>query len=263
MWRLKHVKGADRDMETFTDYAYYYNTFYGDKDYRQEAQQIDALLKRYGSCPKRIINFGCGTGKHDVELTKLGYSCTGIDMSPLMIQIAQENAQNVDISFMVADIRSFESKEKYDAVISLFHVMSYQSENEDILKAFHSARKMLDKGGEFVFDVWYGPGVLSDRPSVRVKEMEDRDNRLIRIARPVMYDGKDVVDVNYEILVINKVTGRTEVINETHKMRYFFRPEIEFFLKETDFELIDSRDCRTLGETDYGTWTSYFIAKAM
>lgn len=257
------MEGASRSMETFSDYAYYYNTFYRDKNYRQEAQQIDILLKQYGSYPKKIINFGCGTGKHDMELTKLGYSCTGIDMSPLMIQIAQENAQNMDIKFMVADIRSFESKEKYDAVISLFHVMSYQNENEDILKTFRSARKILNKGGIFLFDAWYGPGVLSDRPCVRVKEMDDADNRLIRIARPIMYDKKNVVDVNYEILVIHKITGSTKVINETHKMRYYFRPEIEYFLKETAFELIDNLDCQTLEMSDYRTWTSYFIARAV
>lgn len=139
-------------MQIFQDYAYYYNAFYKDKDYKAEAVQIDCLLKRYGSDISTIINFGCGTGKHDIELAKMGYQCSGIDMSPLMIDIAKKNVQKSgeNIDFSVADIRNFESQIQYDAVISLFHVMSYQTKSQDILYAFQSARKTLREGGTCV-----------------------------------------------------------------------------------------------------------------
>ena len=254
-------------MEIFEDYAYYYNAFYRDKNYKEEARQIDMLLKKYGKDVHTLINFGCGTGKHDIELNRLGYECTGIDMSGMMIDIARENAakESLGIEFSVADIRCYEDSQKYDAVISLFHVMSYQNSNYDILSAFKSARKALgnEKGGILLFDAWYGPGVLSDKPCVRVKEIEDDKNRLVRLAKPVMYDKRNVVDVCYEVLVIDKVTGLTKVINEVHSMRYFFRPELEFLLQEAGFELIDNMDCSTLGETDYNSWTSYFVARAV
>lgn len=251
-------------MEVFQDYAYYYNAFYQDKDYVEESCQVDTLLKKYGNNITKIINYGCGTGRHDIELTKLGYDCMGIDMSPLMIDIARENSRGiVDIDFTVADIRSYEPKIKYDAVISLFHVMSYQNSNDDILSAFRGARKALDRNGLFLFDLWYGPGVLSDPPVVRVKEVEDDQYRLIRLARPIMHDETDIVDVCYEVLVIDKTSGVTSAINETHHMRYFFRPELEFYLNESGFKLIDNLDCSTLGATDYGSWTSYFVARAV
>lgn len=252
-------------MDVFKDYAYYYNAFYQDKDYRGEAEQIDVLLKKYGENISTILNFGCGTGRHDLELSKLGYQCAGIDLSPLMIDIAKENAQKEDeaISFMVANVCGFEPTKTYDAVISLFHVMSYQTRNEDILAAFQSARKALEPGGLFLFDVWYGPGVLSDKPSVRVKEVEDDKNRLVRIARPVMHDKENVVDVCYEVFVIDKITGQARTINEVHNMRYFFKPELEMLLNKAGFELVDLLDCETLGETDYKSWTSYFISRAV
>ena len=252
-------------MEVFQDYAYYYNAFYRDKDYAAESRQVDMLLGRYGNHIRKIINFGCGTGRHDIELTKLGYRCTGLDMSPLMIDIARENSriEKLQIDFDVADICQYEPTQKYDAVISLFHVMSYQNSNEKIMAAFRTARKALSNGGLFLFDVWYGPGVLSDKPCVRVKEVEDDKNRLVRIARPVMHDENDVVDVCYEVLVIDKESNETKLINETHHMRYFFRPELEFYLRETGFELIDNLDCGTLDKTSYDSWTSYFVAKAI
>lgn len=252
-------------VETFQDYAYYYNSFYKDKDYRSEAKTVDKLLKKYNPKIKSIINLGCGTGSHDLELARLGYQCHGIDMSRLMINIAEKNSisDKVNTEFEVADIRNYTSKKKYDAVISLFHVISYQNSNQDVLDTFRSARELLSTNGYFLFDVWYGPGVLSDKPCVRVKEVADAQNRLIRIAKPVMHDKENVVDVNYEVLIINKETNIVRTINETHTMRYFFRPELEILLGNAHFELIENIDCQTLAETNYGSWTSYFIAKAI
>lgn len=253
-------------MEVFQDYAYYYNAFYQNKDYQAEVKQVDALMRKYQIEEiHRILNFGCGTGRHDMALAEMGYECTGIDMSAEMIEIAKKNAGDGtrNIVFENADIRMYRSGVKYDAVISLFHVMSYQNSNEDIIAAFQSARRALDKGGIFLFDVWYGPGVLSDRPALRVKEAETEQHRLMRIARPVMHDKTNVVDVCYEILVIDKQTHVAETINEVHSMRYFFRPEIEYYLKESGFELIDNVDSATLEGTDYNSWTCYFAAKAV
>lgn len=251
-------------MMVFQDYAYYYNAFYKDKDYQAEAAVVDKLLKQYNPQIRSIINFGCGTGQHDIELAGRGYQCKGIDMSQLMINIAIENAGRAgyDIAFDTADIREYEADEKFDAVISLFHVMSYQNSNADILKAFCTAKKMLKAGGIFLFDIWYGPGVLSDKPEVRVKEVEDMENRLIRIARPVIHEEKNVVDVNYEVLVINKATGIVRTIDEVHHMRYFFRPELEFLLAEAGFEILEHIDCQTLLKTDFNSWTSYLICRA-
>lgn len=252
-------------MEVFQDYAYYYNAFYLDKDYKVEDQQVDILLQKYGKNINKIINFGCGTGRHDIELSRMGYQCTGIDMSSTMIEIAEKNADKVEelINYSVADIRTYKPKEKFDAIISLFHVMSYQTDNKDVLSAFSSARNTLNKGGLFLFDLWYGPGVLSDKPVVRVKEVEDNNYRLIRIAKPVMDDKRNVVDVCYEVLVIDKKTNEIKTIEEVHHMRYFFRPELEFYLKESGFELLDNLDCMTLDKTSYNSWTSFFVAKAV
>lgn len=250
-------------MEIFQEYAMYYNAFYEDKDYLAEAKQIDGLLSKYGNSVKTIMNYGCGTGKHDVELARMGYCCTGIDMSQEMICAARSSAESENVEFLTADIRTYDPPIKYDAVVSLFHVMSYQNSNEDILAAFCSARKCLNEGGVFLFDTWYGPGVLSDKPSVRVREIKKDPYRIIRVATPVMHDQTNVVDVHYDVFIIDRNTNKIREISETHNMRYFFRPELEFYLKQMRFELIDTLDCRTLGNTDFNSWTSYFVARAI
>lgn len=69
------------------------------------------------------------------------------------------------------------------------------------------------------------------------------------------------VDVNYDVLVISKGTHETSRIKETHKMRFFFKPEIENMLKQSRFELLSCLDCDTLKETSGKNWTAYFVAK--
>ena len=60
-----------------------------------------------------------------------------------------------------------------------------------------------------------------------------------------------------------KKTNETKTIEEVHHMRYFFRPELEFYLRESGFELLDNLDCMTLDKTSYNSWTSFFVAKAV
>ena len=143
-------------MGQFKDYAYYYNAFYQDKDYAQEAKTVATLLDKYDNQIKNVLVYGCGTGNHDIELAKLGYQCHGIDLSSEMISIAKKKAEEeqLDSTYEVADIRAYEPSKQYDAVISLFHVMSYQTGNNDIKNAFKSARQGLRKGGLLLFDVW-------------------------------------------------------------------------------------------------------------
>ena len=79
-------------MERFQDYAYYYNAFYKDKNYKKEAETVERLFKNRNSGEQNsILNLGCGTGRHDIEFAKMGYSVKGIDLSSQMIEVAKSN----------------------------------------------------------------------------------------------------------------------------------------------------------------------------
>jgi len=61
-------------MSTFgAGYAAYYNLLYQEKDYAGEAAYIDGMVKQYCPAAQSVLNLGCGTGRHDFELLKLGY----------------------------------------------------------------------------------------------------------------------------------------------------------------------------------------------
>ena len=216
---------------------------YQDKDYKQETKYMASLLEKNDITNGSILELGSGTGKHAEEFAKMGFSVHGVDLSPEMVREANQRGNNDftnQLYFEIGDVRSFKIDKKFDAVISLFHVISYQIKNEDILEMFKTAAKHLKTNGIFIFDFWYGPGVLTDPPEVRQKRLENKDIEVLRIAEPTMYPNENVVDVNYCVQIKQKGSGKVTELNETHKMRYLFIPEIlqfssKWFTLKTNF----------------------------
>lgn len=216
-------------MNVFKDYAEYYDLVYKDKDYKAEALYIDQLIQENKPGAKTILDLGCGTGNYAFELEKLGYNIVGVDLSAEMIQLAKSKKNIFNDStaeFFCGDIRDVRLGRKFDVVVSLFHVMSYQTNLKDLEASFETATIHLDDGGLFLFDCWYGPGVLSDPPAVRHRIMENQQFRIHRIANPVINYIKNVVDVNYTIIINNKYSKEFYEVEETHKMRYWFADEL-------------------------------------
>ena len=223
--------------KVFNAYARYYDLLYKEKDYAAEASYVDGLIKK--ECPgaQSILNLGCGTGRHDACLKKMGYSVCGVDLSDTMLVEAQKRAIPEKLEFFKGDVRTIDLHRKFDVVISLFHVMSYQITDEDVSAVFQTASRHLAPGGIFVFDFWHAPGVLNDPPVVRVKRLEDEGIRIVRIAEPMMKKDENVIDVNYQIMTLDKHAGQWSELQETHSMRYFFLLEIEKGLSDVDFSV--------------------------
>lgn len=226
--------------KVFNAYAKYYDLLYKDKDYAAEASYIGDLIRKYRPGAKSILSLGCGTGRHDVCFEKMGYSVCGIDLSDVMLVEAHKRAIPGKLEFFSGDVRTIDLNKKFDVVISLFHVMSYQTQDDDILAAFRTAERHLVPGGVFIFDFWHGPGVLNDPPVVRVKRLEDEEFRVIRIAKPTVQKNQNVVDVNYQVMVWDKRSGQRSELHESHSVRYFFLPEIEKHLLNAGFSLKDA-----------------------
>lgn len=240
-------------------YAAYYNLLYREKDYAGEAAYIDGLVRQHCPAAQSILNLGCGTGQHDVELIKLGYQeGVGVDRSKEMLALAEARLQGMDIapplSFCCGDVRTIRLNREFDAVLSLFHVVSYQQSDADLAAVFATAAGHLAQGGLFVFDCWYGPAVLHQLPSVRVKRLEDAAVSVTRIAEPVMHTAENSVDVRYQLFIKDKLTGQVEEIHETHRMRYLFLPEIRSLFQAAGMNMVFAQEWRTGKDPGCDTW---------
>ena len=159
----------------FDTYAKYYDLFYKDKDYTAESKYISSIIKDYNPKTKQILEFGSGTGLHGRILTALGYQVSGIEKSQQMIDLGNKKAElneaTTNFSCVLGDCKNTFIGNDFDTVISLFHVLSYQTSNESITSMLNNAHKQLHKGGIFIFDFWYAPAVWNYRPTLRVKKV--------------------------------------------------------------------------------------------
>jgi SAM-dependent methyltransferase len=213
-------------------YSQYYDLLYAEKDYAGEFNYIFDLLKEYSKIPiKSVLDIGCGTGKHLQEFQKQGFQIAGIDLSQAQLDFAK-NALGKKCLLQCAKASEFSFDRKFDSIVSLFHVMSYQTSNDELQKVFANASKHLNAGGAFAFDFWHGAGVLSDPPVVRIKRLQNGNSQIIRLAEPAMLYSQNVVEVNYEII------SGSDSFKEQHRMRYLFEQELKLFAKFSELEFL-------------------------
>jgi SAM-dependent methyltransferase len=244
-------------MSVFNECAQYYDLIYSRKDYAGESEYIHKIIQAHCPDARTVLNLGCGSGRHDQFLAMKGYSIVGVDFSKDMLLSAERNAGRdyvQNIQYMHGDIRNIRLGKTFDVVISLFHVMSYQVTNEDLINVFTNAKRHLESGGVFIFDYWYGPAVLSDRPVVRVLDVEDESCRIIRIAQPKMVANRNLVEVGYTFHVHDKKHGSTHDINERHIMRYLFIPELEMIGDSNKLSIVKSHGWLSDDEPGFITW---------
>jgi SAM-dependent methyltransferase len=254
-------------MQVFENYARYYNLLYRDKDYVMETEFIHQLLQTYAPGAQSILELGCGTGTHALLLVQAGYEVHGVDLSTQMLKLFGDRFSQLPqelvsrLAYSQGDLRTIRLDQQFDAIISLFHVISYQTTNESLESAFATVKAHLKPGGVFIFDCWYGPAVLSDRPTVRVKRLEDEEITITRIAEPLMHPNQNIVDVNYQVFIKDKKTGAVKELQETHPMRYLFKPEIDLLFRDFQLEPIECREWMTNREPGFDTWGIYCVGR--
>jgi len=230
----------------FERYAEYYDMLYHEKDYESECDFMEQIFRQFSSRPiKCILELGCGTGGHTLPLAQRGYTITAVDQSERMLaigrrKVAEMKKSNVtgSVTFYQGDIRALDigMSQTFDSVIALFAVFSYLRSNDDLMAAFRGTRRYLEPGGLFVFDAWFGPAVLTQRPTDRCRIVESGHQRILRFAKSTLNVLEHTVRIDYTLLCVEN--GRVvDEVNESHWQRFFFPQEIKHYLEENGFTL--------------------------
>ncbi len=223
-------------------YAEAYDALYTEKDYAAECDLIECVLADHDPAPvEGILDLGCGTGSHALILGERGCTVVGVDRSEPMLRRARERALRQAVAervtFELGDIRTVQLGTTFDAAVMLFAVLGYQTENVDAVAALRTARRHLSAGRLLLFDVWYGPAVLHERPSDRVRVIETERGAIVRTAASTVDDSTQICRVTFRVFRVEEGGGLEET-RETHAMRYFFPRELELLLEAAGFELV-------------------------
>lgn len=251
------------------DYARAYDAFYRTKDYPAEARFVcETLRKVLGDKAHSILDLGCGTGLHDIELVGAKHSVIGADLSAGMLARAQARRAALPaewqnkLHFIEGDARTLKTGATYDAVISLFHVMSYMAGEGDFDTVLANARLHLKPGGALLFDFWYGPAVLADPPQRRERKVEEEGRHICRVTTPHWDKAHDTVRIDFDVSESAGV-GETRDTHEEHIMRYFFEDGLRQALPAAGFDIVEFGEWLTGKPPHNKTFGAYILARAV
>jgi SAM-dependent methyltransferase len=185
----------------------------------------------------------------------------GVDRSEAMLEHAR--ARGSSARFVCGDILGLDLGERFDAVVMMFAVLGYQVANAEVLGALASVRRHLRPGGLFVADAWYGPAVLRQRPTDRVKVQDMPAGQLIRAASGELDVRHHLCRVRYHVWRIDQAQRVSETTEE-HRMRYFFPLELEAFAQQSGLEVLRLGQFPEFDQDpDEASWNVMFAARAV
>lgn len=247
-------------------YAAQYDQFYEGKNYAGECDLVEAAFRKFGAAPRTVLDVGCGTGRHALELARRGYGMSGVDLSDSMLDQARAAAaalpEDARPDWLCGDARSFDYGRKFDAAIMMFAVIGYLASNDDVLAGLRNIRRHVDPGALFVCDFWYGPGVLSDPPTDRVRVLDRPDGQVIRATSTILDPVTHTADVSFRLWTVSGDRLVSET-SELHRLRYFFPQEFALMLADAGFGLESLTAFPSLDERPgANTWNAFAVARA-
>ncbi|MFA6282205.1 MAG: class I SAM-dependent methyltransferase [Candidatus Omnitrophota bacterium] len=217
----------------FENYAHkydkkcYVNGTIGECDFIEEELNHNKSLK--------IIDIGCGTGRHAIELTKRGYDVTGVDLSENQIKRAREKAKEavLAIDFQTQDARNLPFDGEFDLAIMLceggFSLMETDEMNFEILK---EATKALKSKGKFIFTTLNGLFPLFHSVNEFYKSAQKEGQSQ---CKECSFDLETFRDHNTAVFEDDSGNKRELKCNE----RYYVPSEITWLLKTLGYNRID------------------------
>ncbi|MFC2097022.1 class I SAM-dependent methyltransferase [Bacteroidota bacterium] len=183
----------------------------------------------------KILDIGCGTGRHSIELSKRGYSVRGIDLSESLLKRAREKAseQNLNIDFQKHDARKLPFSNEFDLAIMMceagFPLMETDEMNFQILQ---NAAKVLKPKGKLIFTTLNGLFPLFHS----VKDFLALET----------CDGNATYEKNsFDLMTFrdHNITHIEDDLGNKKELkcdeRYYVPSEISWLLKTLDFKTID------------------------
>lgn len=131
-----------------------YPTMFYQEKFAQAPNEVTAIIAQAGICSGKVLDLCCGPGRHSVEFAKLGFSVTGIDVSPFLLKKAQERAAEVavTVNWVEENVLNLSATESFDLIVSLFNSIGYFENPSDNHTFLLNAYRALKPEGVMVIE---------------------------------------------------------------------------------------------------------------
>ena len=216
-----------------------YDVLNADLDYTSWAKYIDKKIKAYSDIDvSLVLDLCCGTGTMTLELDKLGYDMTGIDLSPEMLDIARQKAMDAkrseNILFLCQDMCEFELYGTVQAVVSCLDSLNHLDTKKDLKRVFDLVHNYLEPGGLFMFDL-NSPYKFKNIYGTNAYVLEDEG---IYCGWQNIYDKDSRICDFYTSVFTENEDGTYSRFDDYEREYCFTQKEVEKLLEKCGFELV-------------------------
>ncbi len=192
----------------------------------QEIEFLEWTFNRFAERKvKDILDLGCGTARLAIELGSRGYRVTGIDKSASMIKRGRSNARErgVDITLYTSSLESLSVSGDFDAAYSVFGVVSYVLNEDELARLFSQLGTVVRKGGLLIVDVFNFASLFKTWKDV-IKKTESGKGWRIERTESHRVDEINMLMYHEEDTRMT-LRGKTKHWKETHVFRMWSFPE--------------------------------------
>ena len=236
----------------YANLAKWFEYLNDDCDYENWSQYLIAKLRPFSL--RTGLDVGCGGGWFTRAFQRAGYQMTGLDISPEMLDFAQEQALKSGLrgEYLLGDIASFRSPKKYGFVTAINDCVNYIPKAR-LLTAFKSVYALLEKGGVFLFDI-SSEGKFKNKIANTVS-VDDRDD-----VTYFSFNREEEDGVTMEVsLFVRQKDGLYERLEEIHRQYLYTEEEILAALSAAGFSVLEKEG--HLGEEASRSDRICFLAK--
>ncbi|MBI2568207.1 MAG: class I SAM-dependent methyltransferase [Candidatus Schekmanbacteria bacterium] len=209
-------------------YDLIYRTF---KNYRAEAQALQARIESLHPLACTILDAACGTGEHHQYLSAR-FLVEGIDLNAPFLQIARQ--KNPECRYSLADMRDFSLGRTFDVVTCLFGSIGYVRTVDGLMAAFSCFRSHLGRDGLLIVEPWFTPERWVSGKLATTSVTSD-ELHVCRMARGELRGGLSVLELQY---LVGAPQDGIRHFREEHEMGLFRAEEMLVALAATGFEAI-------------------------
>lgn len=179
---MKKIKAKDL---LYTELAKYYDQIVEPHvDTKKELEFLEEIFEKYNI--NKVLDIGCGTGRHVIPLAKEGYNVTGLDCHKEILEIAKKKAREADVSpsFIRKDIKELGVEARFDAAICMWSTFYYLPQPETVKVTYEA----LEPGGLFIISGKDSGEV--DKTSEIKEETIELDGEKVKKIVEEKYEGK-------------------------------------------------------------------------
>jgi SAM-dependent methyltransferase len=166
-----------------------------DRNTEREVEGLCRIVSCHHPSARRILDLGCGVGRHTGRLLLRGYEVIGLDISAPVLEVARSTYPSG--IFVLGDFRDFSLRARFDVVVIMWTTFNYLGRESEVRSFYASARRHLLRGGILVIDV---ANYQSAVPRDNYNRVTESDEHIIRVdVRKKMVAQHRVATYTYEL----------------------------------------------------------------